>query len=51
MERFSGDPLTFMGMFIGRSIDFWQSEVWDLGVMLTFDFGQGGQRKIKGMPI
>jgi hypothetical protein len=39
----------FMGMFIGRSVDFCKSEVWSSGtVMFTFDFGQG-ERKVKGM--
>jgi hypothetical protein len=42
-------PRMFVGMFIGRPIDFWHSEVWKSGVTFTFDFGHGGLRKIKGM--
>jgi hypothetical protein len=43
-------PKLFMGMFIGRSADFCKEEMWSSGgVVFTFDFGQAGERKVKGM--
>jgi hypothetical protein len=43
-------PRLLMGMFIGRSADFCKMEEWSSeGVMYTFDFGQRGVRKVKGM--
>jgi hypothetical protein len=43
-------PNLFMGMFIGGSAQFLESQLWDSdGVMYTFDFGQGGVRKVKGI--
>lgn len=43
-------PTLFMGMFIGRSAEFCREEWWEFGsVTFTFDFGQGGVRKVKGM--
>jgi hypothetical protein len=47
-------PKLFMGMFIGasKSAGFLQSSGWGPeGVMYTFDFGQGGVRKIKGIGL
>jgi hypothetical protein len=42
-------PKLFMGMFIGRSSGFIESEAWTFGaVTYKFDFGQGGVRKVKG---
>ena len=42
-------PKLFMGMFIGRSVEFCKMESWTSdGVMFTFDFGEGGEHKVKG---
>jgi len=43
-------PNLFMGMFIGGSVGFLESQAWSFGkVIYTFDFGEGGVRKIKGI--
>ncbi|KIL54592.1 hypothetical protein M378DRAFT_1052863 [Amanita muscaria Koide BX008] len=43
-------PKLLMGMFIGRPNDFWREESWASGgVTFTFDFGQGGVHRVKGM--
>jgi hypothetical protein len=43
-------PRLLMGMFISNSVDFLRLQAWSpKGVMFTFDFGQGGQRRVKGM--
>jgi prolipoprotein diacylglyceryltransferase len=45
-------PKLFMGMFIGRSARFLGSEAWGPeGVMFTFDFGQGGVKKVRGIGL
>jgi hypothetical protein len=37
-------------MFIGRSVAFWNGEIWDYGnVTFNFNFGAGGIRKVRGI--
>ncbi|KAJ7761528.1 hypothetical protein DFH07DRAFT_883564 [Mycena maculata] len=44
-------PNLFMGMFIGRPISWWKSEVWGggKGPLFTFDFGQAGSYEVQGI--
>ena len=44
-------PNLFMGMFIGASAQFLESQLWDSdGVMYTFDFGQEGLQDLNVGP-